>query len=74
MVNQEINQIRMNWKKVFLSHWKRVIGMCSGFAEEIDKKTKALVILPYGIEEGSLTKKEKPLGFIIGLFFLSIGN
>jgi hypothetical protein len=23
IVNQEINQIRMNWKKVFLSHWKR---------------------------------------------------
>jgi hypothetical protein len=38
------------------------------------KQTKALIIQPYGIEEGSLTKEEKPLGFILSLFFFSIGN
>jgi len=44
--------------------------MCSGFTKEVDKKTKALIIQPYGIEEGSVTKEEKPLGFILWLFFL----
>jgi len=58
----------------FYEPLEEVIGMCSGFIKEVDKKTKALIIQPYGIEEGSLTKEEKPLGFVQWLFFLSIGN
>jgi hypothetical protein len=33
------------------------------------KKTKALIIQPYGIEEGSLTKEEKPWDSSYGCSF-----